>query len=95
MAPPQSETARRLFRALGRDPDQCTAGGSAVVYVGATYAAASPSDPSYSDYVDSYNNYLRAVGNVQAAEPAPKSRRLKARGARRDGRGRYVAARAD
>lgn len=90
MAAPQSETARRLFRALGRDPDQC--GGSAVVYMGAYTAAA----PSYSEYVDSYNNYLRAVGNVQSAAPAAGgSRRLKARGAGRDRRGRYVAARAD
>lgn len=88
MAAPQSETARRLFRALGRDPDQC-GGGATVVYA---YTA---TPTSYSDYVDSYNSYLQAVGNVQAAAPAAaQPRRLKARGPRRDGRGRY-ASRAD
>lgn len=97
MAPAQSNTARRLFRALGRDPNTGEPEGS-VAAVAVVYESQQQWAPMYSTYVDAYNNYLHAVGNVQATN-AP---RLKARnsggggtkGARATSR-RHAAARAN
>lgn len=72
--PPQSETARKLFRALGKDPDAADAAAAAGLLVVRQYAVVQTTDP-----VDAaYEHYLRAVdaANNEAANNAANDARL-------------------
>ena len=74
MAPPQSETARRLFRALGRDP---YTGAKlrrralvAAVYVSGARGSNASDDANddYEKYADAYANYLQAMDAVNGRQ---------------------------
>lgn len=78
MAPPQSETAQRLFRALGRDPATGEKTGDVTAWV--VYRQETSYAPStYDNYTQAYNNYLDTLTNVHNAAsnanaaPAPKA----------------------
>ena len=62
--PPQSETARKLFRVLGRDPGT---GDKAPRLVVSLYARHGDGGEEYGRYVDAYKSYLQAVDAVNRA----------------------------
>lgn len=68
MAPPQSETARKLFRALGRDDAGAGQQGCAAAMV--VVRGASPAAGGYDSYMQAYSKYLQAVAAANHAVAA-------------------------
>lgn len=64
---PQSETARKLLRVLGRDPGAAAAV-TTTVYVGYqnNVGGGGTDAAEYGRYVDAYNGYLEAINGVNA-----------------------------
>lgn len=73
--PPQSETARKLMRVLGRGDDDASGAAVTVVYTGFQNnnvggGVTDGGAVEYGRYVDAYNGYLAAINGVNATAAA-------------------------